>query len=114
MAEPSLYDSLKDWILKHDNVTEAPHRFGGTEFQVEGLEFMHSHGKSFLDIRLSKEDQERVVNERLAISHRALIHRQAGWVSFRLATEKDLENAKIVIKLAYENAKKENGRLRFD
>lgn len=114
MTEQSLYDSLKDWILKHNKVTEAPHRFGGTEFQVAGLEFMHSHGKSFLDIRLSKEDQERVLNERLAIPHRALIHRQAGWVSFRLATEKDLENAKILIQLSYENAKKENGRSRID
>ncbi len=51
-----LFESLKAWILQLPGVTQAAHRFGGTEFQVEGLEFMHHHGPSFLDIRLSKSD----------------------------------------------------------
>jgi hypothetical protein len=54
------YESLKAWILGLLDVTEAPHRFGGTEFRVGGLEFMHSHGYAQLDIRLSREDQARV------------------------------------------------------
>jgi hypothetical protein len=104
-SERGLYDSLKEWIMKHGKVTEASHRFGGTEFQVEGFEFMHSHGRSFLDIRLSKEDQEKALGEKLALPHR--FAPQAGWVSVRLATVKDLENAKTLIQLAYENARKE-------
>jgi len=52
-----LFEDLKIWILQLPGVTQATHRFGGTEFQVEGLEFMHHHGPSFLDIRLSKDDQ---------------------------------------------------------
>jgi hypothetical protein len=55
--------SLQDWILELPNVTKASHRFRGTEFQVHGLEFMHTHGTSHLDIRLSKEDQERILKE---------------------------------------------------
>src|SRR3989442_4468849 len=58
-----LITSLQDWILQLPNVTKAAHTFGGTEFQVQGLEFVHTHGTSHLDIRLSSEDQERILKE---------------------------------------------------
>ncbi len=58
MSSPDIHttsQNLKNWILQLPEVVEAPHRFGGTQFQVNGLEFMHFHGDTFLDIRLSKE-----------------------------------------------------------
>src|SRR5216684_2716774 len=58
-----LFEDLKTWILQLPSVTLATHRFGGTEFQVDGLEFMHHHGPSFLDIRLSKSDQATVLKK---------------------------------------------------
>ncbi|HMB67412.1 MAG TPA: luciferase family protein [Candidatus Bathyarchaeia archaeon] len=97
-------ESLQDWILQLPNVTKASHRFGGTEFQVHGLEFMHSHGSSYLDIRLSKQDQERMLREGKAESHR--FAPQAGWVTFRIHSEGDVEAAKELIRLAYDNAGK--------
>ena len=102
----STYESLRAWILQLPGVGEAPHRVGGVEFQVDGVEFMHSHGPSWLDIRLSKEDQTSVLKEGLALSHKAQVHAKAGWVSFRIENRRDLVNAKKVIQLAYENAKK--------
>ncbi len=95
---------LKDWILELPEVTEAPHRFGGTEFRFQNVEFMHSHGPSHLDIRLSKEDQERVLKEGNAEPH--LFAPQAGWVTFRIRSEKDLEAAKELVQLAYNNTRK--------
>ncbi|TMI17007.1 hypothetical protein E6H33_03150 [Candidatus Bathyarchaeota archaeon] len=95
-------ESLQDWILKLPKVTKAPHRFGGTEFQVDGLEFMHTHGISHLDIRLSKQDQERMLKEGKADPHR--FAPQAGWVTFRIRSERDVEAAKELIRLAYDNA----------
>src|SRR5207244_12295209 len=74
-----LFENLKTWILQLPGVTQAAHRFGGTEFQVEGLEFMHHHGPSFLDIRLSKGDQETELNNGTALVHR--FGPQVGWVS---------------------------------
>ena len=97
-------ESLQDWILKLPKVTKAPHRFGGTEFQVDGLEFMHTHGISHLDIRLSKQDQERMLKEGKADPHR--FAPQAGWVTFRMRSERDVEAAKELIRLAYDNAEK--------
>jgi len=98
-----LFESLKTWILQLPGVTQAAHRFGGTEFQVEGLEFMHHHGPSFLDIRLSKNDQATALKSGTALLHR--FASQAGWVSFRIEKPEDLEAAKKLIRLAYENAR---------
>ncbi len=101
---PALSKSLQEWILELPEVTEAPHRFGGTEFQVQGLEFMHSHGNSYLDIRLSMEDQERVLREGRAEPHR--FAPQTGWVTFHVRSEGDVERAKELVRLAYDNAEK--------
>lgn len=97
--------SLQSWILQLPNVSEAPHRLGGTEFRVQDLEFMHSHGESQLDIRLSKEDQERILKLGKAEPHTSFHHRQ-GWVVLRIRSENDLESAKELIRLAYDNAEK--------
>ena len=104
--QTSIYESLRAWILKLPRVSVVPHRLGGTEFQVDGVEFMHSHGHARLDIRLSEEDQKSVSETRVALPHHAPVHAQAGWVSFQIENSQDLVNAKSVIQLAYENAKK--------
>lgn len=64
---------------------------------------MHYHGPSFLDIRLSKDDQETALKKGTAIPHR--FAPQAGWVSFKIEKAEDLGPAKELIQLAYENAK---------
>src|SRR6266851_10098342 len=98
-----LFEELKSWILQLPGVIPATHRFGGTEFQVEGLEFMHHHGPSFLDIRLSKSDQATALKNGTALPHR--FAPQAGWVSFRIEKEEDLDFARRLIQLAYDNVR---------
>jgi len=98
-----LFEDLKIWILQLPGVTQATHRFGGTEFQVEGLEFMHHHGPSFLDIRLSKDDQATALKNGTALPHR--FAPQTGWVSFRIEKREDLDPARKLIQLAYDNAR---------
>ena len=104
--QTSIYESLRAWILQLPGVKEAPHRVGGVEFQVDGVEFMHSHGPAWLDIRLSKEDQASVLKTGQALPHRAQVHSEAGWVSLRIEDSQDLKKAKRVIQLAYEKAEK--------
>lgn len=96
--------SVRAWIEKLPEVTRAPHRFGGVEFQVHGLEFMHFHGDSHLDVRLSKEDQAKVLGEAKAERHQ--FAPEAGWVTVRIRSERDLQNAREVVQLAYSNAKR--------
>ena len=62
---------LREWLLQLPDVVEAPHSFGGTEYQVNGRQFMHNHGPRYLDIHLSREDQERVIRESKAERHRS-------------------------------------------
>lgn len=109
--ESSMYEGLRAWILQLPGVKEEPHRVGGTEFQVDGLEFVHSHGDALLDIKLSKEDQASVLKTGQALPHQAQVHAQAGWVSFRIEISQDIVNAKKVIHLAYKNARKNPGDL---
>jgi hypothetical protein len=94
---------LRDWIENLPGVTKAPHRFGGVEFQVHGLEFMHFHGDSHLDIHLSKEDQAKILGAGKAERHR--FAPDAGWVTVRIRSKRDLDGAREVIELAYSRAK---------
>src|SRR5438876_9711380 len=87
-------------------VRAVPHTGGGVGFQVDGVDFMNAHGPSWLDIRLSKEDQASVLKTGQALPHRAQVHSEAGWVSLRIENSQDLKKAKRVIQLAYEKAKK--------
>jgi luciferase-like monooxygenase len=101
----NMISGLKEWLLQLPDVVEAPHSFGGTEFQVNGRQFMHNHGPRYLDIHLSREDQERVLREGKAEPHR-FTPAQAGWVTFHIRTDNDIETAKELITLAYNDARK--------
>ena len=82
------------------DVVEAPHSFGGIEYRVNGRQFMHNHGPKYLDIHLSREDQERVLRDGKAERHRFTPAR-AGWVTFHMRSDGDVGSAKELITLAY-------------
>src|SRR5438552_18889580 len=98
-----LFENLNAWRLLLPSVTQAVHRLGGTGFQVNALEFMHHHGPSFLDIRLSKSDQATVLKSGTALPHR--FAPQARWVGFRIEKAEDFDPAKKLFQLAYDNAR---------
>ncbi len=100
-----MINGLKEWLLQLPDVVEAPHSFGGTEYEVHGRQFMHNHGPRYLDIHLSREDQERVLLDGKAESHRFTPAR-AGWVTFQIRSDGDVETAKELITLAYNEARK--------
>src|SRR3989442_9091496 len=76
----NVISGLKEWLLQLPDVVEAPHSFGGTEYQVNGRQFMHNHGPRYLDIHLSREDQERVIREGKAERHRFTPARGMGYL----------------------------------
>ena len=100
-----MINGLKEWLLQLPDVVEAPHSFGGTEYQVNGRQFMHNHGPRYLDVHLSREDQERVIGEGKGERHRFTPAR-AGWVTFYIRSEGDVETPKELITLAYHDARK--------
>ncbi len=95
-------ETFRVWIGSLRDVVTGPHRFGGVEFKVHGLEFMHFHGQTHLDIRLSKSDQAHVLAEGKAEKH--LYAPQAGWVTFRINSSEDIDKAKEIITMAHNHA----------
>ncbi len=103
IRERSVYDSLKEWIMKHPDLTEGSHRFAGTEFRLQGMEFMHFHGHRQLDLILSRDDYKRVIEEEKAEKHRFA---RGRWVTLFIKSEKDVATAKELVELAYGTARK--------
>jgi len=99
---PTQLNALRTWIESLPGVSSGPHRFGGLEYTVDRLEFMHFHGQTHLDIRLSKTDQAEVLASDKAEPH--LFAPQAGWVTLRIKSGEDVSRAMEVIKLAYDHA----------
>src|SRR5438445_13380064 len=87
LANVPMASSLQEWVLLLPGVSQSPHRFGGTEYRVNGLEFMHSHSPTHLDIRLTLEDQKPVLQTELAERHR--FANPAGWVTVRVELDSE-------------------------
>ena len=95
-----LHEELRRRILALPGVTERP-KAGIHEdaFFVGQTMFMHIHGHGHCDIRLSKADQARVLAEGKAHPHRWAP--KAGYVTFVVTDEKDLEPAMELIRLSH-------------
>src|SRR5213593_421557 len=79
-------------------VSLAPHRFGGTAFQLGRGELGHVHPNGLLDIAFPKP-----VRDELIASHRVEPHHvlpKSGWVTFRLHGDADVASALDLLRLA--------------
>ena len=97
-----LNQELRQEILALPGVTEQQ-RFGIHEdaFFVGKVMFMHIHGHGHCDIRLAKEDQARVLADGRAKPHRWAP--EAGYVTFIVDEEKDLEPAMELIWMSHDH-----------
>jgi hypothetical protein len=90
----SFLRSLPNVELKHDPMSEEAYFYGLRNFA-------HFHGPQHIDIRLSKSQQEEALRTQKALHHRYAS--QAGWVSCIVKTVEQAENAKELIRQAYDN-----------
>ena len=97
-----LNQELRQRILALTGVTERP-KAGIHEdaFFVGRSMFMHIHGHGHCDIRLSKDDQERVLAEGKARRHRWAP--DAGYVTFVANDEADVERAMDLIRMSHQH-----------
>jgi hypothetical protein len=95
-----LNQELRQRILNLPGVTERENAgIHEDAFFVGHTMFMHIHGHGHCDIRLSKADQERVLAEGKARSHRWAP--ETGYVTFVVNNEKDLEPAMDLIRMSH-------------
>jgi hypothetical protein len=102
MSAPiDLHQELRQRILSLNGVTERQNAgIHEDAFFVGRTMFMHIHGQGHCDIRLPKTDQQRVLAE-----HKAQTHRWApeqGYVTFVARDEKDLVPAMELIRTSYD------------
>ena len=90
----SFIRSLPNVELKHDPMSEEAYFYGLRNFA-------HFHGPRYIDIRLSKSQQEEALRTHVALHHQYAP--QAGWVSCVVETVEQAENTKRLIRQAYDN-----------
>lgn len=86
-AERRICDAVGRW----DDVTSAPHRYGGLEFRLGRREIGHIHRDSLVDIPFPKNLRDALVAAGEAEPHHILP--DSGWVSIFLRSNADVERA---------------------
>lgn len=99
-SRKDLHEELRGRILALPGVTERENAgIHDDAFFVGRTMFMHIHRYGHLDIRLSKDIQQRVLAEEKALPHRWAP--EAGYVTFIVKNEEDIETAMDLIRSSY-------------
>ena len=100
-SRKELQQELRQTIVSLQGVTERQNAgIHEDAFFVGRTMFMHIHGHGHCDIRLAREDQERVLAEGKAHSHRWAPER--GYVTFLVQNENDLAPAMELIRMSHD------------
>ena len=98
-SQTELHQELRQKILSLPGVKERPNAgIHEDAFFVGPTMFMHIHGHGHCDIRLPKDVQELVLASGKARRHRWAP--EAGYVTFLVNSEKDLEPAMELIRIS--------------
>ena len=87
-------------VLGWPGVEGRDHRFGGTEFRVNGHEIGHLHGDRLADLPFPVKVREELVASGKAKAHHVLP--ETGWVSYRIGGEGDVAGALELFRKNYE------------
>src|SRR5438270_10064059 len=99
-SRAELNKELRQAILSLPGVTERQNAgIHEDAFFVGRTMFMHIHGRGHCDIRLSTDDQKRVLAEGKARTHRWAP--EAGYVTFIVDNDEDLDRAMDLIRISH-------------
>ncbi len=101
-SQEEVHQELQQRILGLPGVTERQNTgIHEDAFFVGRRMFMHIHGRGHCDIRLSKGDQQRVLDQGQARPHRWAPEK--GYVTFMVRDEEDLEAAMELIRMSHQH-----------
>lgn len=96
----NMIDDITNQITAWDNVTSAPHRFGGVEYRLHKTEIGHVHRGGQVDILFSKAIREQLIAENKAELHHILP--ESRWITFRIRDHvDDIDHAVWRMRLSY-------------
>jgi hypothetical protein len=87
-------------VTSWPGVTAHPHRFGGTEFQLNGHEIGHLHGGRQADLPFPVRVRKELVAAGKAQLHHILP--ETGWVTFYIRGAEDVPAVVELFRLNYE------------
>jgi hypothetical protein len=91
---------VSEAVTSWAGVESRPHRFGGTEFRVEGKEMGHMHGSRLADFPFPMSIRNQLVRDGKAEPHHVLP--DSGWVSYWIGDDRDAEPVISLFRMQYE------------
>ena len=102
MDTPTLTEAVRRELLVRSEVTESPHRFGGTEFRLGRRELGHLHGERMADLPFARRVRDELIDAGRAEPHHVLP--DSGWVTRRVHGPEDVAAIVALFALSYEHA----------
>ncbi len=102
VCNPELFDCLDDIeaeVLSWKSTTQSLHKYGGLQFNCDGMEIGHIHSNGILDIRFSKKIKEQLMADGRVNRHH--VFTRSGWISFYIRKKEDTAYAIKLLKMAY-------------
>jgi Family of unknown function (DUF5519) len=100
LADEQVFEQVKTELLSWPGVTSQPHRFGGTEFRINGREMGHIHGGRFADLPFPMSIRNELIKDGRALPHHVLPN--SGWVTFLINEEADITSLINLFLMQYE------------
>jgi hypothetical protein len=95
-----VFEKVKTELMSWPGVTSQFHRFGGTEFRINGKEMGHMHGGRFADLPFPMSIRNALVKDRKALRHHVLPN--SGWVTFLINEDADITSLINLFRMQYE------------
>jgi predicted DNA-binding protein (MmcQ/YjbR family) len=108
MSSKGAQERITKTVTSWEGVTAEPHRFGGVEYAIGKREIGHIHGDHLVDMPFPKKVRDEIVAAGRAGPHHILP--EAGWVSFYLREEDDVEKAIDLLQESFEIAQMQKSK----
>jgi hypothetical protein len=99
MAVPGAQTTITTAVTQWPNLTVAPHRFGGVEYQLGTREIGHIHGDTLVDIPFPTAVRDELVAAGRVHPHHILP--ESGWISFYIRQPEDVGQAIDLLQKSY-------------
>lgn len=98
-SDLGIFERIKQELMSWPGVTSHPHRFGGTEFRVNGREMGHLHGDRLADLPFPKDVGRKLIQEGRALPHHILP--ESGWISYYINGNEGVHDVVELFRLQY-------------
>jgi hypothetical protein len=98
-SDLGIFECIKQELVSWPGVTSHPHRFGGTEFRVNGREMGHLHGDRLADLPFPKDVGRKLIQEGRASQHHVLP--ESGWISYYIHGNEGVQDVVELFRLQY-------------